>query len=100
MFTQWNVKPMTLLILGAVVSVVLLLVILPDVDPPDTAFHRGTDPTAIHAQATAAPDQVIVTSPAQPPVIAETFRHFYQPGTLIGTPDPNSGPILLRSLRC
>lgn len=100
MFAQWNVKPTTLFILGAVVSVVLLLVILPDVDPPDTAFHRGTDPTAIHAQATAVPDQVMVTSPAQPPVTSEPYRPFYQPGTLVGTPDPNSGPILLRSLRC
>ena len=53
--SRWNVKTSTLILLGSVVFIVLLLVVLPNVDPPDTAFHRGTAPVVVHAQATATP---------------------------------------------
>ncbi len=96
---QWNVKASTLFILGCVVVLMLLIVVLPDVDLPDTAFHRGTAPAVVHAQATAAPAAVTVAAVLQFPDAAEGYPPFYQPGEPIISPDPNSRPILLRSIR-
>ena len=62
MLSQWNIKLSTLIILSCVVFLMLLIVVLPDVDLPDAAFHRGTGPTAIHAQATSAPAPVTVAA--------------------------------------
>jgi hypothetical protein len=96
---RWNIKPATLIILGGVVFLMLLIVVLPDVDLPDTAFHRGTAPVLVHAQATAAPAAVTIVAVLQIPDSAETYRPFYHPGALPVGPRPNSRPILLRSIR-
>jgi hypothetical protein len=97
--SQWNIKPATLFILGGMVILMLLIVVLPDVDLPDTAFHRETAPVALHAQATAAPTVVMIAAVLQFPHAAETYRTSDQPGTLAINPRPNSRPILLRSIR-
>jgi hypothetical protein len=99
MLAQWNIKPSALFILSCVIFLMLLIVVLPDVDLPDTAFHRNTGPTAIHAQANAAPVVVTVAAVYEFTDTAEAYRPFYQPGALISSPDPNSVPILLRSIR-
>jgi hypothetical protein len=96
---QWNIKPSTLIILTGVVLVMLLIVVLPDVDLPDTAFHRGTAPVVLHSQATTAPAVVIVAAVFQFPDAAETYRPFHPAGAPIINADPNSRPILLRSIR-
>ncbi len=100
MLSQWNIKLSTLIILSCVVFLMLLIVVLPDVDLPDAAFHRGTGPTAIHAQATSAPAPVIVAVVMRIPEIAQAYRPFYQAGAFIDIPDPGSRPILLQTFRC
>ncbi len=100
MLSQWNIKLSTLIILSCVVFLMLLIVVLPDVDLPDAAFHRGTGPTAIHAQATSAPAPVIVAVVMRIPEIAQAYRPFYQAGAFIDSPDPGSRPILLQTFRC
>ena len=97
--SQWNVKASTLFILAGMVFLMLLIVVLPDVDLPDAAFHRGTAPVVLHAQATAAPAVVMVTAVLHFPNFAEAYRPFYQPGALAHNPAANSLPILLRSIR-
>jgi len=96
---RWNIKPATLIILGGVVFLMLLIVVLPDVDLPDTAFHRGTAPVLVHAQATAAPAAVTIVAAIQLPDAAETYSPFYHLGALPISPPPNSRPILLRNIR-
>jgi hypothetical protein len=98
--SRWNVKASTLLILGCVVFLMLLIVVLPDVDLPDTAFHRGTAPVVVHAQATAAPAAVTVASVFQLPDAEQAARPSYYSRSLSASPDPNFRPILLRSIRC
>lgn len=100
MFAQWNVKPWALVILGCVVFLMLLIVVLPDVDLPDAAFHRGTGPTAIHAQANSAPPLLSVADVHSVVPILPVYPPFYQPGALIKVPDPGSLPILLQTFRC
>jgi len=97
---QWNVKPWALVVLGVLMLAVLLIVVIPDdIDMPDTAFHGNTGPTAIHAQATDAPAMVMVATVYQFPKAPETYPPFYQAGDLVGSPDPNSVPILLKTIR-
>jgi len=97
--SQWNIKASTLFILSCVVFLMLLIVVLPDVDLPDTAFHRGTAPVLVHAAATAAPAAVTVAAVFQFPDAAQTPHAFRDWGAPAVTPDPSFRPILLRSIR-
>jgi hypothetical protein len=97
---QWRIKSSTLAILSCVFVFMLLIVILPDVDLPDTAFHGGTAPVLVHASGTTALVSVNVptlfqfSQPSQPsqasrPLSIET-----------SSSSPNFLPILFRSIRC
>ena len=50
--SPWKISASTLFIRSCLVFIMLLIVVLPDVDLPDTAFHRGTAPLVFHACAT------------------------------------------------
>jgi hypothetical protein len=97
--SRWNINAPTLLILSIVVCFMLAIVVLPDVDLPDTAFHRGTAPLLVHAQATTAPVVVAVAALFRFPCLV----HFWHPERdwelVASTLDPNFRPILLRSIR-
>jgi succinate dehydrogenase hydrophobic anchor subunit len=98
--THWKVNAASLIILGGLVFLMLLIVVLPDVDLPDTAFHRGTAPVVVHAQFTAAPTAAtVIAAVLHLPDAADISRSHYQPGALTLSPRPNSIPILLRSIR-
>jgi hypothetical protein len=77
----------------------LLIVVLPDVDLPDTAFHRGTAPVVVHALATSAPAAATVATLFRFPDSDETFSPFYDWGTIAVNTEPNFRPILLRTIR-
>lgn len=98
--SRWNASTSTLILLGSVMCVVLLLVVLPDVDPPDTAFHRGTAPVALHTQANAAPP-LIVAVPC-PPRVATAQRDWLSlrlSKTAVLLP-PTDRPLQLCPIRC
>lgn len=98
--SQWNVKASTLWVLGGLVFLMLLILVLPDVDLPDTAFHRGTTPVVVHANATSAPAPVMVASalPLHRIVQYQLALHMLSEFDL--TLEPNFRSILLRSIRC
>lgn len=97
--SQWNVKASTLFILGGLIFIMLLIVVLPDVDLPDTAFHRGTAPLVVHAQANAAPAAATVAALFHPPLADRALWRSPEPRGLSADLDPNFRPILLRSIR-
>ena len=97
--SRWKVRASTLLILGCVVSVMLLIVVLPDVDLPDTAFHQGTAPIVVHARATMAPAVVAVAALFQVPSAAGVSSYVHDLDVLAGNLEPNFRPILLCSIR-
>jgi hypothetical protein len=99
MLAQWKIKPSALFVLSCVIFLMLLIVVLPDVDLPDTAFHRNTGPGAIHAQVNAAPVVVALGTVAQFSAEFDGYQPFYEPGATISSPDPNIRPIILRSIR-
>jgi hypothetical protein len=97
---RWNIRPASLILLGSAVFVILLLVVLPNVDPLDTAFQRGTAPITIHAEATSLPPAFNVPAAFVLPCKAvEAFRCFHELRNLAVFSAPNFLPILLRSIR-
>jgi hypothetical protein len=97
---RWNIRPASLILLGLAVFVILLLVVLPDVDPLDTAFQRGTSPITIHALATSVPGVFgVPTTFVLPRTAAEAFRCSHEIRNLAVFSAPNFIPILFRSIR-
>lgn len=97
--SQWRVKSSTLLVLGCLTCVMLLIVVLPDVDLPDTAFHRGSAPAIVHARVNSAPTAVDFVSPVRLPESEETSLQAESTAP-VDDPTPNFRHILLHSLRC
>ena len=98
--SRWTISPFRLLVLGFGVLVILLLVVLPDVDPLDTAFHRGTAPVALHAQATSAPAVLSLAVPFHFVQNAGIPRRSHEAWASAVYLSPDSLSILYHSLRC
>jgi hypothetical protein len=97
--SRWNVKASTLFILCCLIAIMLLIVVLPHVDLPATAFHRGTGPVALHARAMTTPHMVAVASIVPASNRPQCADHFECNAPTINS-DPNFRSILLRSIRC
>lgn len=97
--SRWNVKAPTLVILSCLVFIMLLIVVLPDVDLPDTAFHQGTAPLVVHARGTTPPSVVAVAPLFQFPKMAQFCRPDLASDVVLAHLDPNFRPILFRSIR-
>lgn len=97
--SRWNISASTLFILSCLIFIMLLIVVLPDVDLPDTAFHGGTAPLVVHARATNGPTVVAVAALFQLPRSSRLSGLSRESGTLATNSPPNFRPILLRSLR-
>jgi hypothetical protein len=97
--SQWKVKAPALFVLSGLVFIMLLIVVLPDVDLPDTAFHQGTAPLLVHARANAAPVVVAVAPVLHYPEFAQSWYLDRDREVFYGNLDPNFRPILLRSIR-
>lgn len=52
---QWTIDRWSLTLLMGALIVIALVLVLPQVDLLDTAFHLGTAPIVIHSQGTAKP---------------------------------------------
>jgi|SRR5580700_9051315 hypothetical protein len=97
--SRWKIKASTLFILSIVFFLMLLIVVLPDVDLPDTAFHGGTAPVLVHARATSAPPTVTVAAVFSLPGSAQISRRPRDQEVFAINTEPNFRPILLRSIR-
>jgi hypothetical protein len=97
--SRWKVPASTLFVLFSMVFIMLLIVYLPDVDLPDTAFHQGTAPLVVHARANAAPPVVAVAALFQFPESGRFWSPEREREVVAGQLDPNFRPILLRSIR-
>ena len=100
LMSRWNVKTWMLFVLGGLVFLMLLILVLPDVDLPDTAFHRGTAPVVVHANATSAPAPVMVASALPLHSSVPYALAWHRSSEFNLTLEPNFRPILLRSIRC
>jgi hypothetical protein len=96
---RWNLKSASLCILFCMFFLMLLVVVLPDVDLPDTAFHRGTAPIVVHAKATSAPPAPVVVSPIVFTFTTESDHLFREESAVAHFAAPNFLPIFFRSIR-
>lgn len=95
---RWTTSWPCLLILTVAVAAIVVLLILPDVDPPDTAFHRGTAPIVVHSQTSVAP---ILFAPGLPARVSLDPLHRSEILDRHASVDScvQSFPIFLESLR-
>ena len=98
--SRWRVNPSKVFILVSLIFIMLLIVVLPDVDLPDTAFHQGTAPLVVHARGTTEPATVTVAAVFQPADPGQLSSPVRESARLAHSLDPNFRPILLRSIRC
>jgi hypothetical protein len=98
--SQWTIKRSSVILLIGVFAAMLVIVVAPDWDLPDTAFHRGTAPLVVHAQATSAPAAATTPAHFSLPTRAEAAHHFHESRALAVFSAPNFLPIFHRSLRC
>jgi hypothetical protein len=59
---EWTIDRRSVILLLGVLTVIVLVLVLPQVDLLDTAFHRGTAPIVIHSQGTAKPAFQIISA--------------------------------------
>ena len=78
----------------------LLIVVLPDVDLPDAAFHGETAPLLVHIHANAAPAVVAVAVVFHFPDALRNLGLPYRAEAAVASSHPNFRPILLCSIRC
>jgi hypothetical protein len=97
---RWTIKPPVLVGLLAVLFLVFLILVLPDVDLPDAAFHSGTAPVAVHASGNAAPSLVAVASFTLSSLFCSAAPRCLAGPVRCSHSAIDSLPILHRSLRC
>jgi hypothetical protein len=97
---NWTIRPGALYILIGLLSLIVLILVLPQVDLLDTAFQRDSAPTSIHSQATAAPILLTASVTANSLVSVNNWEAHTQHAIPSGSAVPNFRPILLCSIRC
>jgi hypothetical protein len=97
--SQWTIKRSSVLLLLGVFVVMLVIVIAPDWDLPDAAFHGGNAPVVVHALATSAPAAATIANLFDLPSNSEPGRHFDEHRAFAVYSAPNFLPIFHRSLR-
>ncbi len=98
--SKWKINLPGLVILSCIIFLMLLIVVLPDVDLPDAAFHNGTAPVVVHAHATSAPAPVVVSATCPIFGLDRAPLGLNQPLECSTHTRPNFRPIFLRSIRC
>jgi len=97
---NWTIKPGALFVLIGLLTVILLVLVLPQVDLLDTAFQRGTSPVTVHNQATSSPIVIPASFAANSLVSVGNRGMQIETAHPAGSAAPNFLPILLRSIRC
>jgi len=82
-----------------VLALIVLILILPDIDLPDTAFHRGTAPVVEHSRASSAPSLLTVRI-LTPLVFSGEAAESRLERSSLSHSTLQSLPILHQSLRC
>jgi len=97
---RWTIKPSVAVALLGMLFLFFVILVLPDVDLPDVAFHGGTAPVAVHARSVTAPVSVTVADFTHPIVSSQSEGQHLTHPALFGHISVDSLAILHRSLRC
>jgi hypothetical protein len=97
---RWTISPSYLSILMCLLFLIVLILVLPDVDLPDTAFHGGTAPVDLHARVTSAPGLLSVTAATPFSFSAHPVSRRCEHSVVFAHATSSFLPLLHRSLRC
>jgi hypothetical protein len=97
---RWTINPWRLFVLVSLLFLIFLILVLPQVDLPDTAFHRGTSPVDVHSRVTSAPGLVVVGLDVRLSFSAYTASHRAEHSLVFAHATSAFLPLLHRSLRC
>jgi hypothetical protein len=97
---RWTIKPSCLFVLMTLLFLMVLILVLPEVDLPDTAFHRGTAPVDVHAQVTSTPALLSVSTVVPFSFPAQTASRRREHSLVFAHTGSSFLPLLHRSLRC
>jgi hypothetical protein len=97
---RWTIRPSYVFVLVSLLFLITLILILPQVDLPDTAFNRGTAPVDVHVRSVSAPASVSVSPAASLLFPAHTTFSRHEHSVRFAYVTSGSLPLLHRSLRC
>ena len=97
---RWTISPSYLSILMCMLFLFVLILVLPDVDLPDTAFHGGTAPVDLHARVTSAPGLLSVGTVVPFSFSAHPVSRRSEHSLVFAHATTSFLPLLYRSLRC
>jgi hypothetical protein len=97
---QWTIKPSALFVLMSLLFLIVLILVLPEVDLPDTAFHQGTAPVDVHARVTSAPALLSLGSVFSFSFSTHTASSYREHILQLAHATSSSLPLLHRALRC
>jgi hypothetical protein len=97
---RWTIKPSYLFVLMTLLFLIVLILVLPEVDLPDTAFHRGTAPVDIHARFTSAPTLLSTGTTVPFSFSPQTASRHREHSLAFAHANSSFLPLLHRSLRC
>jgi hypothetical protein len=97
---RWTIKPSAWFVLMSLLFLIVLILILPQVDLPDTAFHRRTAPVDVHARVTSAPGFLSVGTVVSFSFSTHTASSCREHVPQFAHASSRSLPLLHRALRC
>jgi hypothetical protein len=97
---RWTIGPWSLFVLMGLLFLIVVILILPEVDLPDTAFHGGTAPVDVHSRVTSAPGLLPVRAAATFDFSAHPASRHREQSLAFAHSTSSYLPLLHRSLRC
>jgi hypothetical protein len=97
---RWTISPSCLSILVCLLFLVVLILVLPQVDLPDTAFHGGTAPVDLHSRVTSAPGLLSVGALVPFSFSTHPASRRSEHSLVFAYATSSFLPLLHRSLRC
>lgn len=97
---RWTIGPSRLFVLASLLFLIVLILVLPQVDLPDTAFHGGTAPVDVHSRVTSASGWLSVSTSTQFCFSAKTASRRHEQALVFAHATSSFLPLLHRSLRC
>jgi hypothetical protein len=98
--SHWTISRSCLSVLLGLLFLIVLIVVLPDVDLPDTAFHGGTAPVDVHSRVTSGPALLGVGAAVPFDLLTHPASRRTEQTLVFAHDATSSLPLLHRALRC
>jgi len=97
---RWTIRPSCLFVLMTLLFLIVVILILPEVDLPDTAFHGNSAPVDVHSRVTSSPGLFSVGTTLPFSFSAHPASRRREHSLVFAHATSSFLPLLHRSLRC